>query len=306
GDKKTIKDMVVGDVWIMTGAQKLTSELMVPRWDPAVTPPKALPLLREFRLRTNARRFRTPRKRRLEIGGGKYVASWRTALFDESEYDTSVAAYHFASRIAKPNVPIGIVTMGADNPPITWVSYASMQTARGFESQRDDLNLAYPNTDACKEAVTQYIETVTQYNRDVAALLRAGKTLPAEMASQAPAFPQPYYNQWSNETETATHTYNFCISPITPYAVRGVVWIPGEKNIGQDVSQYTAALEAYAHSLAQTYGQDKVLFAYAHPSTKLVDGVTEPGIQHGMRADLQAWPKSFKDIAARLGVLTKQ
>jgi hypothetical protein len=237
----------------------------------------------------------------LEIGGGKYVASWRPAVFDESNHDTSVAAYHFASRIARPNVPIGIVTMGADNPPITWVSYASMQTAKGFETQRDDLNLAYPNTRACKAAVVTYIDTVKQYNRDVAALLRTGKTLPADMASQAPAFPQPYYNQWSNETETATHTYNFCISPITPYAVRGVVWIPGPKNIGRDVSQYAVALATYANSLAQTYGQDKVLFAYAHPTADLVEGVTEPRIPRGMRVDLQVWPQSLKDIVCRLG-----
>lgn len=306
GDRKTIKDMVVGDVWVMTGTQQLTSQFAVSTRDKPAEMPKALPLVREFRLKTNARRFKTPRKRRLEIGGGKYVASWRAAVFDEANKDTSMVAYHFASEIAQPHVPVGIVTLGADNPPITWVSYESMQTAKGFETQRDDLNLAYPNTEACKDAVKQYIETVKQYNQNVAVLLMAGKTLPADMASQAPAFPQPFYNQWSNETETATHTYNFCISPITPYAVRGVVWIPGEKNMGQDVSRYAAALEAYAHSLAQTYGQDKVRFVYAHPSADLVKGVTEPGIPHGTRADLQAWPKSFKEIATRLGTLAKQ
>ena len=306
GDKRTIKDVVVGDVWIMTGAQKLTRELVVARWDPAVERPQALPLLREFRLKTNARRFRTPRKRRLEIGGGKYVASWRPAVFDESNHDTSVAAYHFASRVARPNVPIGIVTLGADNPPITWVSYASMQTAEGFERQRDDLNLAYPNTKACKEAVVTYVETVKQYNRDVAALLMADKTLPADMALQAPAFPQSYYNQWSNETETATHTYNFCISPITPYAVRAVVWIPGPKNIGQDVSQYAVALKTYANSLVETYGQGRVLFVYAHPTEELVEGITEPRIQHGMRVDLQAWPQGLRETAVRLGALVSE
>jgi len=306
GVTKTIRDIVVGDVWILTGTQNLTNEMAFSTRDEKAKPPKAMPLLREFRLKTNARRFKTPRKLRLEIGGGKYVASWRPATFDESNQDTSMAAYHFASKVGKPNVPIGIVTMGADNPPITWVSYASMQTAKGFEKERDDLNLAYPNTDACKEAIVKYIETVKQYNRDVAALLKAGKELPDEMASQPPSFPESYYNQWSNYTETATHTYNFCISPITPHAVRGVVWIPSQKNIGEDVSRYEPALNAYANSLAETYGQDKVTFAYAQPTAKLVEGITKSQIKNSMSVEFDAWPRSLKDIAARLGALAAE
>ena len=305
GVAKTIKDIVVGDVWILTGTQNITNEMAASR-NKEVQPPKAMPLLREFRLKTKARRFRTPRKLRLEIGGGKYVASWRPATFDASNKDTSMAAYHFASRIARPNVPIGIVSLGAENPPLTWMSYASMQTAKGFEKQRDELNLAYPNTDVCKEAVVKYIETLKQYNRDVAALLKAGRELPDELASRAPAFPQPYYNQWASRTETATHTYNFCISPITPFAVRGVVWIPGKDNIGQDVSKYAAALSAYAKSCAKTYGQEKVSFVCAHPTAELVPGIGEPEIKGGVVLTLGEWPKSLQRIAAELGDLASR
>lgn len=214
-----------------------------------------------------------------------------------------MAAYHFASQIAKPNVPIGIVSLGAENPPLTWMSYASMQTAKGFEKQRDELNLAYPNTDVCKAAVVKYIETLKQYNRDVAALLKAGKELPDELAASPPSFPQPYYNQWASRTETATHTYNFCISPITPYAVRGVVWIPGKNNIGEDVPKYAAALDAYAKSCAKTYGQEKVSFIYAQPTAELVEGITKPQIKNAMSVEFSEWPKSLQGIAAKLGAL---
>jgi len=141
---------------------------------------------------------------------------------------------------------------------------------------------------------------------DVAALLKAGKELPDEMASQPPSFPESYYNQWSNYTETATHTYNFCISPITPHAVRGVVWIPSQKNIGEDVSRYEPALNAYANSLAETYGQDKVTFAYAQPTAKLVEGITKSQIKNSMSVEFDAWPRSLKDIAARLGALAAE
>ncbi len=306
GVTKTIKDIVVGDVWILTGTQNITSTLALSR-DPAVKPPKEMPLLREFRIKTKARRFTTPRKRRLEIGGDfRYQAFWRPATFAEPNVDTTTAAYYFASKAQQPNVPIGIVSLGAENPPLTWMSYEGLQTAAGFEKERDELNLVYPNTDSCKAAVAGYIATVKQYNRDVAALLKAGKQLPEEMTTAAPAFPQPYYSQWASGTETATYTYNFCVSPLTPFAVRGVAWIPGEGNMGEDVSRYAAAMNAYAASLANTYGQDKIAFVYAQPTAELVPGIGKPEIGSGKSVDFSQWPKSLQEIATQLGVLAAQ
>ena len=303
GAVATIDDVVVGDLWILTGSTAVSSELAFSGREPDAAAPPAMPLLREFKIRTKARRFPTPRKRSMEIGGGKYRSFWQAALFTETERDTSVAGHYFASQVQQQNVPIGIITLGADNPPLTWVSYEGMQTAVGFEKQRDELNLLYPDTDVCKAAVTQYIGTLEQYCDEIAALRNAGKDIPRALGEKAPDFPQPYYNQWASETETATHTYNFCISPNTPLAVSGVVWIPGEKNMGKDVSRYNAALEAYAAGLPKTYGQDKVAFIYAHPSANLVEGITEPRIENSVHVDFSEWPKSLKDIATRLGEL---
>ncbi len=305
GEARTVRDVLVGDVWIMTGSRRLAGELIRRKEGEGVSP-KALPLVREFRIKTKARRFRTPRKLRMEIGGGKYVASWQPADFDEIGDPPSVVAYHFASRVQQPGVPVGIVTLGAENPPITWVSYEGMQKAAGFEKQRDDLNLVYPNTDVCKRAVVAYIETVKQYNRKVAALLEAGEEIPTDLVDQAPGFPQPYYNQWASRTETATHTYNFCISPLTPLAVRGVTWIPGEDNISDDISQYSASLEVYAASLAETYGQEKVPFLYAQPAASLVEGIATPQIEGALSVEFDQWPKSLEAIAIRLGTLAAE
>lgn len=306
GATATIGDVVVGDVWILTGSTAISSELAFSGREPDAVPPVAMPLLREFKIRTKARRFPNPRKRNMEIGGGKYRSSWRPALFTETERDTSAAGYHFASQVRQQGVPIGIITLGANNPPLTWVSYEGMQTAAGFEKERDELNLLYPDTDVCKTAVTQYIHTLQQYCAEITALRKAGRDISRALGESVPDFPQPYYNQWASETETATHTYNFCISPNTPLAVSGVVWIPGEKNMGEDVSRYKAALEAYANSLPQTYGQDKVAFIYAQPGRELVKGIAKPKIDNSVSAEFAEWPKSLKDIATRLGTLAEK
>jgi len=181
----------------------------------------------------------------------------------------SVAGYHFASKVQRPGVPVGIVTLGAENPPLTWVSHEGMQHAAGFERERDELNLGYPNREVCKRAVVDYIETLKQHNQKMVALLGSGDEIPTALADQVPPFPQPFYDQWASRTETATHTYNFCISPLTPFAVRGVTWIPGKDSISEDVSKYATALEVYAASLAETYGQNNVPFIFAQPGGKL-------------------------------------
>ncbi|MDP6444137.1 MAG: sialate O-acetylesterase [Pirellulaceae bacterium] len=301
-EERTIRDVLVGDVWVITGSRQLDGQLIRPSKDKPVEL-RPLPLVREFRIKTKARRFRTPRKLRMEIGGGRYLASWQPADFDDVGDPPSVVAYHFASQVRQPGVPVGIVTLGAENSPITWVSHKALQTAAGFEKERDDLNLAYPNTDVCKRAVADYIETVNRYNGKLVSLLNAGQDIPPDLADAAPAFPEPYYNQWVSRTETPTHTYNFCISPLTPFAVRGVTWIPGKDNISDDVSKYAPALEVYAANLAATFGQKHVPFLYAQPAGSLVDGITTPKIGNAASVDFDQWPKSLEALAARLGEL---
>ncbi|MBC8290611.1 MAG: hypothetical protein H8E37_09865, partial [Planctomycetes bacterium] len=74
-EERTIRDVLTGDVWILTGSRQLDGQLIRPQKGEPVEL-KPLPLVREFRIKTKARRFRTPRKLRMEIGGGRYLASW--------------------------------------------------------------------------------------------------------------------------------------------------------------------------------------------------------------------------------------
>jgi hypothetical protein len=298
-EARTIRNVMLGDVWFMTGGRQLASELIRPKEGEAAA--EALPLVREFRIKTKARRFRSPRKLRMEIGGGKYVASWQAADFDAVGDPPSVAAYHFAAKVQQPGVPVGIVTLGSENPPLTWVSHDAMQTAAGFEKERDELNLGNPGTEVCKRAVADYIKTIKSHNRKLIAMLVAGEEIPEEFAERMPPFPQPYYNEWQSRTETATHTYNFCISPLTPFAIRGVAWIPSKANIPEDASRYAPELTAYANSLSQTYGQERLDFLFAQPSF-----AEKPAIDGAASIEFEEWPKSLKELAEQLGALAAE
>jgi len=59
-------------------------------------------------------------------------------------------------------------------------------------------------------------------------------------------------------------------------------------------------------SLGNTYGQDKVAFAYAQPTARLVEGIKKPKIKNAMSVEFGEWPKSLQSIAAELGSLAAQ
>ena len=301
GASRTVADVWVGDLWVLTGTAKLASELVSVDGDDAARP---LPLAREFRIKTKARRFRTPRKRRMEVGGGRYESLWESLAFEQERPQVSAAAYAFARRVQVPGVPVGVVTLGAENPPLTWISYDALQTAAGFEAERDELNQLFPNTTAGAAAVDRYIAMLKDYNREVAAMLADGDVLPDALAAGPPGFPQPVYDQWSPRTENATLTYNFCISPLSPAAISGLVWIPGPQNIGSDPARYGAALGALAASVGDTWGRAEVPFFYAQPAPELVDGLSAPEVSApGGVVPFASWPRSARELADAVGRL---
>lgn len=299
-ESRTIKDVLVGDVWFLTGGRAVSDTILGEKG--AALPGEALPLVREFRIRTKTRRHATPRKMGMEVGGGiKYGSFWDAMTLENKERQPSVFGYHFAKAVHQPGVPLGLINLGSDNPPLAWISLAGMQNATGFEDKRDEINLDFPNTASAQKALTTYIADIKSYAARIAELRKAGKEVPDELTEAMPKVPAAPYNEWKEYTETATHTYNFCIAPNTPCAVRGVVWMPGESNLGSDKARYAAAVAAYANSLPITYGQAKVPFVFAHPKS----GGEAPKLPDAARVDFAEWPKSLADLATQLGNAAK-
>ncbi len=123
---------------------------------------------------------------------------------------------------------------------------------------------------------------------------------------QAPAFPEPGKSDAVSSDVIPTYAYNWCVSPLTPMGVSGVIWVPSEGNLGENPKEYAAELETYAKSLSATYGQDKVQFLYAQPAGSLVEGISEPNIPGAKNVSFDQWPKSLKDIAIKLAKLVER
>ncbi len=308
GHSKTIQNILVGDVWFVTGGMLLTSEPAFDRRNKQAAAPEALPLVREFRRRTAASSNPTPRKRGFEVGGDRrYRSFWQTADFAAPDDGVTMFAYEFAKALNRPRIPQGIVTMSSGQgaqmaSPLSWTSFAGVNNLANsaFRERLSALRLQDPNSDVSRKATAQYVQAVKATVALIAERAKQGADL-SEAPLQFPAFPEPGRDGDVKPDTIPTLAYNWCVSPLTPMAVTGVIWVPGNANLGYTAADYSAELEIYARSLPATYGQDRVPFLYAHPSPKLFPGVASPKIDNSITVEFDQWPKGLREIATRLG-----
>lgn len=309
GHGRTVRDILVGDVWYLTGSTLVTTEWPYDRRDPEAERPPAMPLVREFCRRTKASSFPTPRKRRFETGGGKYRSHWLTADYSQEGGGVTRFAYEFARALDRPGVPQGFITMSSGlggrhrqlASPLSWTSYRGVRDLEdpAFAARVNELLLQYPGSEVARQAVAGHLEEVAAYVRELASAGERGED-PAGLPLQAPAFPEAGKGGAVPSDTIPTYAYNWCVSPLTPMGVSGVVWVPSEHNIGEDPAHYAAELEVYARSLPDTYGQERVQFLHAQPASSLVEGITTPSIPGAKSVTFDAWPRSVEGLAAAL------
>ncbi|MEX1224886.1 MAG: sialate O-acetylesterase, partial [Pirellulales bacterium] len=311
GHSRTINDILVGDVWFLTGSTLLRSESAYNQRDPAAEKPGAMPLVREFKMNTKASWSATPRKRQFETGGGKYRSHWLAADWSREGQGVTMFAYHFAKALNRPDVPQGFITMssgqgGSMASPLSWTSYAGVAevTHPPFQKRLEALRLQDPASVIARKTTAKYVDALKACQRSIVEVSERGADMSA--APRAfPAFPNASEVIDVKPDTIPTYAHNWCVSPFTPMGVAGVVWVPDASNIGHTPADYAAELEVYARSLPGTYGQDQVPFLYAQPAGSLIEGVTAPSIPGAKQVTIEEWPKSLRELAAQLGQFAK-
>tara|TARA_B100000035_G_scaffold312721_1_gene324827 strand:- start:104 stop:2974 length:2871 start_codon:yes stop_codon:yes gene_type:complete len=309
GFERTVNDILIGDVWYLTGSTLLTSEWPFNARDKGAALPKAMPIVREFCRKTKASSFPTPRKRRFETGSGKYRSHWLTADYSKENSGVTAFAYEFARTLNRPGIPQGFITMssgsggrnGQLSSPLSWTSYKGVKSINNpeFKARLDELFLQFPGSDIAIKALSEHINQVKKFTQTISSSAESNADH-SKFPLQAPPFPEAGKSESVRSDVIPTYTYNWCVSPLTPMAVSGVIWVPSESNIGENSSQYAAELEIYAKSLPETYGQKKVQFLYAHPNKSLVENIKLPKINGAKVTYFDQWPKSIKTIAVNL------
>ena len=311
---RTVKNILIGDVWYLTGSTLLTSEWPYDKRDKEADLPRAMPLVREFCRKTSASTFTTPRKRRFETGGGKYRSHWLTADYSKEGNGVTMFAYEFAKALNRPGIPQGFITMSSGQggrnrqlaSPLSWTSFQGVRNVKNpaFKTRLNELFLQFPNSGVAKKAVASHLEEVKDF---VKSINKAGKrgADPSSFALKAPSFPEAGKGGTVPSDTIPTYAYNWCVSPLTPMSVAGVIWVPSESNLGEDPAHYAAELEIYAKSLLGTHDQEKVQFLFAQPASSLAEGITAPKIPGAKSTSFNQWPKSLQRVATRLGELIR-
>ena len=314
GHSKSVKNILVGDVWYLTGSTMLNGEMAFNTREKDAKTPEPMPLVREFRRKTKASTFKTPRKRKFETGGGRYRSHWMAADDWNDGRGVTMFAYHFAKTLDRKGIPQGFITMSSGSggrngqmaSPLSWTSFAGVkdQSNPAFRARLNELFMQYPNTNIAKKALDGHIEEVKSF---VAQIIEA-KSKNANLSNAplaAPPFPEAGKSSEVRADTIPTYAYNWCVSPMTPMAVAGVIWVPSESNIGYSPKDYAAELEIYSSSLVSTYGAKDIPFLYAQPTPSLVEGITSPNLPNAKSTNFNQWPKSLKQIAIELGEKAK-
>lgn len=313
GHSRTVNNILVGDVWYLAGSTMLNGEMAYNGRDQEAEIPKALPLVREFRRKTSASTFPTPRKRKFETGGGKYRSLWMIADFSVADRGVTMFAYHFAKTLEREGIPQGFITMSSGQggrsrqmaSPLSWTSFDGVKDVADpeFQARLDELFMQFPNTAVAQKAVGKHLKEVKMFVKTILDADKQGKDLAKAAPLGGPAFPEAGKGGEVKADTIPTYAYNWCVSPMTPMAVAGVIWVPSENNIGYVPANYAAEMEIFAKSLPNTYGQEKVQFIYAQPTSSLVEGIKTPKIAGAKMATFDQWPKSLKDLATEMAHL---
>ena len=314
GFNRTVRNILVGDVWYLTGSTLLSTEWAYDRRDKEAELPNMMPLVREFCRKTSASAFATPRKRRFETGGGKYRSHWLSADYSKEGHGVTMFAYEFAKALNRPGIPQGFITMSSGRggrnrqlaSPLSWTSFQGVRNVDNpaFKTRLDELFLQFPNSGVAKKAAASHLEEVKVFTQSITAAGKRGAD-PSSFALKAPSFPEAGKGGTVPSDTIPTYAYNWCVSPLTPMGVAGVIWVPSESNLGEDPAHYAAELEIYAKSLPGTHDQDNVQFLFAQPASSLVEGITSPRIPGAKSTSFDQWPNSLQGIAIQLGELIR-
>jgi len=225
GKKVTLKNILVGEVWMASGQSnmqwkvakskcaKLATELS------AETEGKVAPI-REFQVTSV-----TSQLHPIE----KATGSWK----DGSYRDYSAIAFAFAHKLHKElNVPIGILNCSFSQTAIqAWVP------REGYAAAKDDYSKAIhqkclqtdPTTPEHKKAWNAFYTSLQdQIAANEAAIAKGEKA--KEISAPVPG------NLRGNRD--ASWLYNGRLSPVVPFAIRGAIWNQGYANMGEGLPYY--------------------------------------------------------------------
>lgn len=263
GGGTNIADVLVGDVFLAGGQSNMDSPLFAAHNSAEILPQATDNLLRFFKVAK-----KTAPEPQSDVSG-KWIAS-----DPANAKDFSAVAYFFAREIRKTaNVPVGVVSAAWGGTPIqTWMSLESIKESpvlTNVLAAWDKALQDYAKVKAAPNLVTDYEAQLEKWKKEVyPAFSEAKKAYDADKAAgkpvgekPKPAWPEPDnpdpmgIPSPSKRPSTPSVSYNAMIAPLSPFAVKGVLWYQGEANAGKGL-EYRALFPRLIQGWRKQWGTD--------------------------------------------------
>jgi sialate O-acetylesterase len=243
GSSTNISNVLVGDVFLAGGQSNMDYPLSAAHNAAEVLPQATDSQLRFFKVAK-----KTAAEPQSDVAG-----QWKESNPTNAK-DFSAVAYFFAHEIRKSaGVPIGVISAAWGGTPIqTWMSLDSIKQAPALTNAVAAWDKAlqdYAKVKANPKLVTDYESTLEKWKKEVyPSFSEAKKAYDADKAAGKPVGqkPQPSWPEPDNpdpmgipspskRPSTPSVSYNAMISPLSPFAVKGVLWYQGEANAGKGI-----------------------------------------------------------------------
>ncbi len=236
----TIKNILVGEVWVCSGQSNM--EFTVKQANNSaqeIAEANNYPQIRQFLVGRKV--IYTPM---YNCNGRWQICSSQTVG------NFTAVGYFFGRELTKQlNVPIGLIhTSWGGTPVESWMSREYLEKDPNFQP----ILKRFEETSAnITELRAKYREEMQKYDAIVPKLKAEGKPLP----------PRPEEPIGPGHAYSPTGLYNGMIVPIIPYGIRGAIWYQGESNAWR-AYQYRTLFPAMIKNWRDAWGQGNFPFLF--------------------------------------------
>ncbi len=302
GSTSSVKDVLVGDVWLCTGQSNMTYNLY--GWTPgghghAAVAKANYPLIR----------FVDVPQVTASHPKHSFKATWQVCTPKTIGWFSAVGYYFGRDLFRKLHVPIGLVESSWPGTQIQ--PWTPLSAVRNTPQLHGDYLWIKNQEKQYQAQKTAFIKAISAWLPKARASLNAGHDIP-----------NPPPEPWNFITGPGyTSLYNGMINPLVPFAVKGNIWYQGESNVNDNL--YYVRLKTLIQSWRKAWHQGNfpfylveiAPFYYGNPTTgepvvwnaqeNVVRTVPNTGIvgtqDIGMLHDIHPFDK--RDVGYRLSLL---
>src|SRR5689334_11128539 len=237
----SIKDVLVGEVWVGSGQSNMEFRLQTAVNHDEEMAHADYPLIHVFQV-----------KRAVADQPAEDVAGTWQVCSPASAKTFSAVEYFFGRNLQQNlHVPMGLIESDwGGTPAQSWTSRQAMESDQSLKFVLDDWDRTLSNYPAAKQ---KYDTALENWNKASAEAKAQGKTPPNR--PNPPAGP--------GHQNTPGGLYNAMIAPLTPYGIRGVIWYQGESNASeQHAWRYRRLFGAMIQDWRNRWGEGDLPFYF--------------------------------------------